>query len=169
VRVAGPVVDERATLQRVFHGGEIDVPAPLRVRGGRVRRKLQGVECHASVAVRDDDERAERVGGDRHPTVKTPRVGKGALDDEAHLIFAERLEDEHARARQQCGDDLERRVLGRRPNERHVTLLDEREHRVLLGLVEAMDLVDEHDGPLAGGAAELAGLLDHAPQVGNAS
>ena len=41
--------------------------------------------------------------------------------------------------------DLEVGVLGRRADERDRAVLDVRQQRVLLGLVEAMDLVEEED------------------------
>ncbi len=61
-------------------------------------------------------------------------------------------------AREQRADDLERRVLGRGADQRDGAVLDERQDRVLLGLVEAMDLVDEQHGAPASGVAPVAGL-----------
>ena len=79
----------------------------------------------------------------------------------------ERLEDEHLRARQKRRIDLERRILGCRADEHDVACLDAREERVLLRLVEAVNLVDEQNRPPAGGAAlqlgrrhDFADLLD---------
>ena len=48
-----------------------------------------------------------------------------------------------------------------------IALLDERQEAVLLGAVEAVDLVDEQQGRLAGGAA-AAGRLERLLQVGDA-
>ena len=58
---------------------------------------------------------------------------------------AERLEHVDLRPRQQRRVDLERRVLGGRADEDDVAGLDARQERVLLRLVEAVDLVDEED------------------------
>ena len=79
----------------------------------------------------------------------------------------QRLQHEHLRPRQQRRVDLERRVLGGRADEDDVAGLDARQKRVLLRLVEAVNLVDEHDGaaarraaPRFGGGHDLADLLD---------
>ena len=65
----------------------------------------------------------------------------------------QRLEDEHLRTGQKRRIDLERRILGCRANEHDVACLDAREKRVLLRLVEAVDLVDEQNRPTAGRTA----------------
>jgi len=143
------------------------VPDPLRVRRGRVGRQLERVERDAGVTVRDDHERAERVGRDGHGSVQPARIGDRPLDDQPDVILTKRLQHEDPGTREERRDDLERRVLGRRADERDIALLDVRQHRVLLTLVEAVDLVDEQDGALAGGAAQLASLLDHATQIGD--
>jgi hypothetical protein len=51
-------------------------------------------------------------------------------------------------AREEGGGDLERGVLRGGADEDNGTVLDEGEDGVLLGLVEAVDLVDEEDGLL---------------------
>ena len=63
----------------------------------------------------------------------------------AELVRRQRLQHVDRRARQQRAVHLERRILGRRADERDEPLLDVRQERVLLRLVEAMDLVDEQD------------------------
>src|SRR5918999_1812623 len=50
---------------------------------------------------------------------------------------------------------LEVGVLGGGAHQHHEPLLHGRQQRVLLGLVEAMDLVEEEDRPLVGGAAAV--------------
>ena len=68
------------------------------------------------------------------------------------LFIGERLEAVDARSREECVVHLERGVLGRRADEGEQAALDVRENRVLLRLIEAMDLVDEEDRPLTRGA-----------------
>ena len=63
-------------------------------------------------------------------------------------------------AREQRRVDLEVRVLGRRPDERDQPLLDGGQQRVLLRLVEAVDLVEEEDRR-APRVAPLARPRDH--------
>src|SRR3712207_9400271 len=67
----------------------------------------------------------------------------------------ERAQHEDAHAREERPVDLERRVLGRRADERDRARLHVREESVLLRLVQPMDLVGEEDRPAAEGAAVL--------------
>ena len=67
-----------------------------------------------------------------------------------------RLELVDLRAREQRRVHLEVRVLGRRADQRHEALLDAGQQRVLLRLVEAVDLVEEEDRPPAARAEPLA-------------
>ena len=70
-------------------------------------------------------------------------------DDDADVLIGQRLEAPDSKARQQRRIDFEVRVLGRCTDERDRAVLDVRQERVLLRLVEAVDLVDEQDGALA--------------------
>ena len=78
-----------------------------------------------------------------------------------------RRQHQHLAARQQRGVELERRVLGRGADQGHRAVLDVGQEAVLLGAVEAMDLVDEQQRALAVAAALARGLEDPA-QVGDA-
>jgi len=168
VRVTGAVIHQRASLKCVLHRGEVHVAHAIRVRHRGIRRQLERVEGDSRVAVRHDHERLKGIRLHRDHAVQAASIDKRALDDEAHVVLAQRLQDEHARSRQQRRDHLERRVLGRGADQRDVALLHGRQDGVLLGFVEAVDLVDEDDGALARGSAELARLFDHAPEIGDA-
>ena len=72
-------------------------------------------------------------------------VGQRAADDGPDLVVGQRLEPPDAHPRQERGVDLEVRVLGRRADERDRAVLDVRQEGVLLGLVEAVDLVEEEE------------------------
>ena len=61
--------------------------------------------------------------------------------------------------------DLEVRVLGRRPDQRQQPVLDRGQQRVLLRLVEAVDLVEEEDRPLPVAAEPVARPLHDAAHV----
>ena len=76
-----------------------------------------------------------------------------------------RLELEDAAAADQGAVDREEGVLRRRPHEDHFALLHARQEHVLLGLVEAMDLVDEQQRPLAGGRQAVVGLGEDLAQL----
>jgi hypothetical protein len=122
-----------------------------------------------AVAVGRCRQEVERLAGD----VRVVRaqaalvVGQGALQYQAQLRRVERLQHHDPAAGQERRVDLERRVLGGGADQHHVARLDVREQRVLLRLVVAVDLVDEHDGasllalaPYLGVAQHLAQLLD---------
>ena len=79
------------------------------------------------------------------PPIAGRGIRESARDDLRDLLLPERLQDEHAAPREQRRDDLEARILGRRADEHDRAVLDEGKERVLLRLVEAMDLVDEED------------------------
>ncbi len=90
----------------------------------------------------------------------------GTADQDLEVVVIETSEHEYLDARQQCADQLERRVLGRRPDEDHRAVLDIREEGVLLGAVETVDLVDKQQGALAHRAALLGGF-EYLAQIGD--
>ena len=71
-----------------------------------------------------------------------------------------RLERQHPSARQQSSIELEGRVLRRRADQNDRAVFHDRQEAVLLGAVEAMDLVDEQQG-LPAGHAPRAGRFEH--------
>ena len=85
------------------------------------------------------DELVRDLGADRR---------RSAPDDLAQILVGERLQLDDLAAREQRRVDLEVRVLGRRSDQRHEPFLDGGQQRVLLRLVEAVDLVEEEDRPL---------------------
>ena len=88
-------------------------------------------------------------------------IGQRAPQDRDDRRRLERLEHVDLRARQQRRVHLEGRVLGRRADQDDVAGLDPRKEGVLLRLVEAMDLVDEKNGPAAAKAARFLRLGHH--------
>src|ERR1035437_7609658 len=132
----------------------IAVADPLRVcdRHGA----LENVEGLAGIARGQTDEMLEWFSGQSHAAGRSQLAGQtafwvdeGAPDDRPDLIVGEWLEAKDAQTGQQSGVDLEVRVLGRGADERDRAVLDVRQKGVLLGLVEAMDLVDEENRLLA--------------------
>ena len=79
----------------------------------------------------------------------------------------ERLEHQHARAREQRRVQLERRVFGGGADQHDGAVLHHRQERVLLRAVEAVDLVDEQQRPLPG-LAPRARRVEHFLEVGDA-
>ena len=84
----------------------------------------------------------------------------GALEQRFERLRAERAKDEHAGARQQRRVELERRILGRRADQRDRAVLHHRQEGILLRAVEAMDLVDEQERALPLRAARARGVED---------
>jgi hypothetical protein len=132
-----------------------------------VRCDLERAERDAGVALGVLDEERPGVGVEREARAAQAalRIGERAIDERAEVVGGQRLEDEDAGARQERGDDLERRVLGGGADEDDRAALDVRQERVLLRLVEAMDLVDEEQDRLAAAAQLVLGLRDHLSQL----
>src|SRR4029079_3546077 len=129
----------------VLHRGQAHGMRAVGVRRGVDHRHLAYVELLARVPVGRGGQEGERLVV--HPGLKraepTLAVGERAAENGLELPGVERLQDDHAAAREQRRVDLERRVLGGGPDQGHVAGLDMAEERVLLRLVIAMDLVYE--------------------------
>ena len=72
-------------------------------------------------------------------------VTQGALQQLDNLFFSQRLEHVHPAAGKQRGNDFERRILRGGADQADVALLHVGQERILLGLVEAVDFIDEDD------------------------
>ena len=176
--VARPVVGEDPLLRGGLDVGErrrdVTGVVPLPVVLGECHRALEHVQRDPGVAAGDRDEVRERLVGERH-AARRPELAReaplGVIDrpshDPADVVVGERLQAPHAQPRQERGVDLEVRVLRRRADERDGAVLDVRQERVLLRLVEAVDLVDEQHGPLAVEREPLLGIGDSAPNLGH--
>ncbi len=166
--VAGAVVEERWVLQRALNRGDVDDRAPTAGPGGG-DRQLQSVERDAGVTTREADEPLPRIGlqVDVDTAETAVWIGDGAVDEHAESLVGQRLEADDAGARQQRAVDLEAGVLGGGAEKGDHAALDVGEHRVLLRLVETMDLVDEEHRALAEAPAVARPLHDLA-QLGYA-
>mmetsp|Transcript_121880 Transcript_121880/g.339758 ORF Transcript_121880/g.339758 Transcript_121880/m.339758 type:complete len:468 (+) Transcript_121880:133-1536(+) len=133
--VAALVVAAQLLAQRPLQQGLVD-GCPLGQRG----RGVEGIQKPARVTVGIADQPLGGLGrGRRHP-----ELGRAALDQLAELVGVQALEHLHRGPRQQRRIDLEARVLGRRADEGEEPRLDVRQEGILLRLVEAVHLVDEH-------------------------
>ena len=88
------------------------------------------------------------------------RVDERTADDSRDVLVGQGLEAPDAHPRQQGGVHFEVGVLGGRPDQRDRAVLDVWQEGVLLGLVEAMDLVEEQDRPRPMQGESLLGLGD---------
>jgi len=137
-------------------------------RGGA----LEDVQGRACVTPGKGDKVRERVIGQGDATRRAERSGETALfvserttDDRRDLVVGQGFEAPDAHPRQERRVDLEVRILGGRPDERHGSVLDVGKQRVLLGLVEAVDLVEEQDRPRPVQVQPLLRLCDRAPDL----
>ena len=194
--VAPQALDERGdggvmAVARAVVGEDPLLGGGLDVGQGRGRRRRPRPRCSSSSASaiapsstlsawRASPPR-DRPGGRRRPGARvTPPVGPNApatprsSSSSARrtivrdLVIAERLEAPHAQPGQQRRVHLEVRVLGRRADQGDRPVLDVRQERVLLALVEAVDLVDEQDRAASLEREPLLGLGDRPADLGDA-
>ena len=95
-------------------------------------------------------------------------VVEGALGEGADQIRRQRLERVDAGPRKQRADHFEGWVLGRRADQGDGAVFHVRQDHVLLCFVEAVDLVDEKDGPLPLLFPADACIRDELAQLGDA-
>ena len=91
---------------------------------------------------------------------KAPAIRERTRQQRRQLVLGERMKHKHLAARQERAVNLKRRILCRRANQYNAALLHKRQKSVLLCLVKPMNLVHEHDCPLAKTAVLLC-LLHH--------
>ena len=119
---------------------------------------VREVDHRASIAVGERDQRLARILVKR----KRPLLGLlGAVQKLAQRRLVEPVEHEHGGTAQQRAVELEGRVLGRRTDQGDGPVLHVRQEAVLLGTVEAVDLVDEKQRAaslLAAGLGAVEGL-----------
>ena len=170
VGIARLVVGGSAALEHLLHQRAVDAARSVFAGLGGLRGQFDGVERHARVAARDDEQQFPRglvemrVGGaDAALLVRQRPLGEGA-----HLVVRQRLELEDARPRQEGRVHFEGGVLGGRADEDHRAVLDVGQDDILLRLVEAVHLVHEEDGAALLHPPALAGVGDGLAQVGDA-
>ena len=139
------------------------------------RSSLEDVERGTGVSAGEGDEVVERLVDQGHATRWAKRarqsavyVPEGAPDDDRDRVIGEWFEAPDAHPRQECAVDFEVGVLRRRADEGNGPVLDVWQQGVLLGLVEAVDLVDEQDGAGSLQGQAVLGLGDGGPEFGHA-
>ena len=142
VAVALAVVVERLALQRVLDRGDVDRASP---RARSTARSSAESATRASPPLRSasiSSAASSTGGGSAMPALG---VGQRPPQQRFDLLRLERPQLVDLAAREQRRVDLEVGVLGGRPDQGQQPFLDRRQQRVLLGLVEAVDLVEEED------------------------
>src|SRR4030042_5652909 len=104
-----------------------------------------------------------RIHGKLKPPQAAACIGKRAPDDGGKVFVGELTEDVDPRTGQQRRIDLKRGVLGGRSDQDDGSILHVGQKDVLLGLVEAVDLVDKEDRLLAVVFKVAACLFDDLP------
>ena len=152
------VRDERGAARRRRSSARSIAARAVGGDGRGARREFERAERDARVAVGEPDKRRHRfvVERDVLRAEAAFAIVERAPHERLDLVVAERVQHEHARAREQRRVDFERRILGRRADQRDRAVFDVRQDRVLLAFVEAMDLVDEEHGALARARARAA-------------
>jgi hypothetical protein len=132
-------------------------------QGGR----LQRVQRRAGVAVGPVDQVGDGVvvGAEAEVAEPAALLGQRPAHDQLQVARGQRLQPEQQAAADQRRVDGEERVLGGGADQDHGAVLDAGQQRVLLGPVEAVDLVDEQDRAPPARPEPLPGPLEHGPDV----
>ncbi|MNS24541.1 hypothetical protein D3C72_563900 [compost metagenome] len=132
------------------------VGADFAVVFGQVRGVFQQIEQAPAIAIGGRQQHLEAfIAEGQVALAQAPLFGQRTLHQFAQGRFVEALEHVDAGAGEQGVVEFERRVFRGRADENQRAVLDIRQERVLLGLVETMHFVDEQNGA----AAVLRGLL----------
>ena len=110
---------------------------------GDARGRLEGGERAPGVTAGDPDEVRAGVLVQREAAGQPALVGNGGVDQVGDLVVVERGQRDEDRAGEKRGDDAERRVLGGGRDEDDEPVLHAGQQRVLLGLGEPVDLIEE--------------------------
>ena len=133
---------------------------------GRHRKQVFAQpEQIARVAVRHRDQRVAGAWIERERPIE---MAFGTRDDLVQVFDVQAIEGEYLRPRQEGRHQAEARILGGGPDQHERAVLDRRQHRILYWSREAVQLVDEHRGRLAGILAQHRGCGDRLSQVDDA-
>src|SRR5215469_2339121 len=162
VLFAGFVVPEEFALENVLEEFGSYGPRGVFLETRTLGSEFEGVVGGAGVAVGERGDAKEDVFGDfdRFVAEAAVLVSEGAAEQVDDLRRGERFEDVHLGAGEKRGDDFKGGIFGGRTNESDMAGFDVRKKGILLGFVEAMDLVDEDDGAVAGARLVFGGGHD---------
>ena len=162
------IVDDRLVLDGLLRHREVDVDSVAGVGSGE-DGELESGESFAGVPVRLFGKVAEGVVVRAHRQVSQAAllVRESAVKEGVQILGGERFELEDLRARDEGGVDVEIGVVGGRSDEAHRSALDVGKEDILLGLVEAVDLVDEENRALIAELGVGARLFDLGANLGH--
>ena len=155
VGVALLIVDQVPPGHALPGRGQVHPDDALGIRLGGEDRQFQGGQGPPGVAAGHAGKMGQ--GLLRHLRPHGPQtlvlIRQGPAQEGEDIFLFEGLEDEDPGPGQQRPDDLEIGILGGGADEGDQPLLHVGQEGVLLGLVEAVDFVDEQDGAAAPGPA----------------
>ena len=139
----------------------------VRCGNGGAHQGFERVVGGAGVAVGENGDALENAGGGRDLFAAQAAVfvGESPAEQADNFFVAERLQRVDAGAGEQGRDHFKGRIFGGGADQGDGSSLDVGEKSVLLGLVEAMHLIDEYDGALSQAMRVLGGghhVLDFA-------
>jgi len=142
VVVAAFIMQQQRPLSHLFER--------LNLYGGGVARCIGGhleqIERPSGVPVGIPYQKRERLGCESVPARKPPLLRKRLFHKRLYLLVLKRPQDKDLAARQKRRYHLEGGVLGGGTDEGYGAILNVGQERILLGLVEAVDFIDEEDG-----------------------
>ena len=94
-------------------------------------------------------------------------VSQRAIDQLFEFVDAERFELKNLRPRHERAVDIEKRIVSRRADQSQISAFDIGKENVLLRFVEMVDLVDEQNRLLPGGAGAIGRARDHTAHFGH--
>lgn len=158
VVLLGPLVVEQGFfLQGLADGGRGQLSSNGQGGGG----EFQGVEGDPGIALGHFAQLDQgRIVGAELLVAEAAGIAQGPLQQQLDLFGGEGVEHEDPGAGEQGRVDFEGGVFGGGADENDVAALDEGEKGVLLGLVEAVDFIDEQQGLAAVVGFFFLGLLD---------
>ena len=140
-------------------------PLGIGTRDGNLARQLECCQGRACITRSQRTNGLDRINIGREFTVQALRCLERTLDKHGDILVLQVLKLYHAPARQQCGVDLEVRILCRSANHNDSTVLNCMQQGILLRLREAVNLIDEQDGAAVVRIQACLGLVNHATQV----
>ena len=123
----------------------------IATRCSQRRRHFEHVICAPRISARIGRDLLQYLiaCGQLHRTQAPFAVGKCSAEQNHYLLLCEWPEHINAAARKQSRNDLKRRILGGGADQPNIAFLDVRQESILLGLIEAMNLINKDDGPCA--------------------
>ncbi|XLU21743.1 hypothetical protein S245_057809 [Arachis hypogaea] len=103
--------------------------------------------------------------------VSQPFVGviDSPSEKQGNMVGLERVKGKDPAARQERGDQVERRVLGGGSHEDNAAIFNDGQERVLLGFVKSVNLIHEQNGSLVALHSQLSGLVHGVPDIFDAA